>query len=109
MYSTKRLHKHCVSNFDRLVDPKGEGAARIIPLGSTKQLKKLHHWVRLFYCLLVRGMELWLSVHNQRLEIYFALEDIKYRLFTMETFGKLNLRMGKRGCLIFYGGLTWSG
>jgi hypothetical protein len=44
----QRLHKHCVSNFDRLVDPKGEGAARIIPLGSTKQLKKLHLWVRLF-------------------------------------------------------------
>jgi hypothetical protein len=54
------------SNFDRPTgDPKGEGIARIIPLGSTKQLKKLHPWVRLFYYLLVSEIELWLSVHKE--------------------------------------------
>jgi hypothetical protein len=54
------------SNFDRPTgDPKGEGAARIIPLGSTKQVKKPCPWGRLFYCLLVSEMELWLLVHKE--------------------------------------------
>ena len=65
----QRLHKHCISNFDRLIDPKGESVARIIQLGSAKQLTKSCPWVRLFYCLLVSEIELWLSVHNKRSDL----------------------------------------
>jgi acyl-coenzyme A thioesterase PaaI-like protein len=45
------------SNFDRPTgDPKGERVARIIPLGSTKQVKKPCLWVRLFYCFLISDL-----------------------------------------------------